>query len=213
MKKTILRFLPFLAVLIFPALVQAGDVDDIVKKVRKKYESIKTLQVEFVMTSYWALTEREEQLNGVLYLDGDRRYRIETDTQIIVTDGKTLWTYTKSSNQLIIDRLSPSKENPLPRDLMLSYTKDHRAELKGEVTYGGTPCYELIFLPKEEEAFIVQTRVMVDKKTWLAVLFEQEDINENKTRYELSDFSINIPLSPSLFTFTAPAQAEIIDLR
>jgi len=102
--------------------------------------------------------------------------------------------HTKNSNQLIIDRLSPSKENPLPRDLLLTYTKDHRAELKGEVTYGGTPCYELIFRPREDDAFIVQTRVMVDKKTWLAVLFEQEDINENRTRYELRKFSINTPL-------------------
>lgn len=198
---------------IFSSVLPGSDVDDIVKKVRKKYESIKTLHVEFTMTSYWALTGREETLTGTLSLEGDNRYRIETDTQIIVTDGKTLWTYTKNSNQLIIDRLSPSKENPLPRDLLLSYTKDHRAELKGEVTYGGTPCYELIFRPREDDAFIVQTRVMVDKKTWLAVLFEQEDINENRTRYELRKFSINTPLSPSLFTFTAPEQAEIIDMR
>ncbi len=202
----------FLALANTPA--HAGkDADEIVRKVHKNYERLKTLQVDFVQSIYWSLAEEEQQVEGKLYLSEGNRYRVETDNQIIVTDGKTVWTYSKDRHQVIINHLATSKENPLPRDLLLKYTRDFKAKLIGEIKINDRPCYEIEFVPKSEDDFIVRTRIWVDKKRWLALKIEQEDINENITRYVLKNFQINQPLDAKLFTFTITEDMEVIDLR
>lgn len=208
-------YVAILAVLIRAAgfAAPADDVKKIVKKIRKTYESIHTLESEFVQSSIWALAGEEHKSEGKIYLAEKNRYRVETDTQILVTDGKYVWTYAKDRNQVIIDKLSGSKENPLPKDILLKYTKDSRAELLGEEEIGGTPCYKLNFRPDDENAFIVRTTVWVNRRNWLAVKIEQEDINENLTRYLLRHTKVNPPLPDSLFTFSVPATAETVDLR
>lgn len=205
----------FLISVLFPIQAHPArtDADEIVRKLRKKYESIKTLQVQFVQTIYWSLADEEQAVSGTLYLAAGNKYRVETDNQIIVTNGKIVWTYSRDRNQVIISALENSKENPLPRDLMLKYTRESRYTLVGQTRINGRDCYELVFIPKKEDEFLVRTRVWVDKKTWLAVKIEQEDINENITRYELKDFKINLPLSPDLFEFTVQKDMEVVDLR
>lgn len=193
--------------------IAGEDANEIVGKVRKNYEGIKTLQVDFVQTIYWALAEEKQTFTGRLFLAGERKYRVESDAQTIVTDGTTLWTFSKNRNQLIINQLAQSKENPLPRDLLLQYTKDFRASYKGETEIGGTPCYVIEFSPRESESFITRTKIWVMKHSMLVARIEQEDINENITRYDLSNFSINPPLPNSLFSFQTPASAEVVDLR
>ena len=194
--------------------VHAGkDAEKIVRKVHEKYQKLKTLRVDFVQSIYWSLAEEEQQVEGTLYLADGNRYRVETDNQIIVTDGQTVWTYSKDRNQVIINDLSASKENPLPRDLLLKYTHDFNARLIGETRFNGRPCYEIEFIPKAEEDFIVRTRIWVDKKRWLALKIEQEDINENITRYVLKNFQIDRPLDENLFTFEIAKDMEVIDLR
>ena len=191
----------------------ANDVESIIKKVRSTYDKIKSLETHFVQVSVWSLAGEEQRSEGKLYLQEKNNYRVETDTQLIVTDGTTVWTFAKDRNQVIIDRLTESKENPLPREILLKYTKNSRKELLGETQVGGTPCYEIVFLPEDDDAFIVSTRAWISKKDWLAVKIEQEDVNENITRYELSQIKINPPLDKALFSFTIPATAEVVDLR
>ena len=132
---------------------------------------------------------------------------------MIVTDGTIVWTFSKDREQVIIDALSKSKENPLPRDILLKYTKDSRAVLLGETELGGTPCYQIKFQPKDEDSFIISTTVWVSKSNWLAIQIEQEDLNENITRYFLENIKVNSPLSDSLFSFQIPASVEVVDLR
>lgn len=201
---------------VFSAFFSASagdDVDKIVKKLREKYEKIQTLQAEFVQTSIWSLAGEQHQSEGKIYLAEKNKYRVETDPQLIITDGNIVWTFSKERDQVIIDDLSKSKENPLPRDILLKYTKDSRAELLGETEIGGTPCYQIKFQPKNEDSFIISTTVWVSKADWLAIQIEQEDLNENITRYFLKNIKVNSPLSDSLFSYQIPASAEVVDLR
>lgn len=193
--------------------IAGQDIKEIVKKVRNKYEQIKSLESEFVQTSIWSLAGEELRSEGKIYLAEKNKYRVETDTQMIITDGTIVWTFSKEREQVIIDNLSKSKENPLPRDILLKYTKDSRAELLGETEIGGTPCYQIKFTPDEEEAFILSTTVWISKDSWLAIQIEQKDINENITRYFLKNIQLNPPLADTLFSFQIPSAVEVVDLR
>lgn len=206
-------FVSCLAVAAAMPVAARTDADEVVKKVRERYEQIKSLRVEFVQTIYWSLADEEQQVRGTLYLSGQDRYRVETDNQIIVTDGKTVWTYSKDRKQVVISLLGKSEDNPLPRDLLLQYTRNYRYTLRGEAEIDGKPCYEIEFTPRDEDAFVVRTRVWIDKNSWLALKIEQEDINENITRYELRAFQLNPPLDSKLFSFTITDEMEVVDMR
>ena len=202
-----------LAILLLAATaVPAENDNSLMKKVRKKYDKLQTLETKFTQTSFWALANEEQSEDGVLHLDQKNRYRIETDTQVIVSDGTTVWTYSKDRDQVIIDSVTKSKEHQLPKDILLCYTKDSKAELLGEPRIGGTPCYQLQFLPKDEDAFITSTKLWVNQKSLITLRIEQEDINENVTRFDLINTRWNPPLENSLFRFEIPATAEVIDL-
>ena len=187
--------------------------ETIVAKIRQTYEKLESLRGEFEQQYTWSLAGETQTLNGTLYLKKGDRYRVETPNQMIITDGKTVWTYALDKKQVMVDRLEKSKENPLPRDLILKYTHDFKAKLLRSEKVGAADCYVLALTPREEEAYVQSVTAWIDKTTYLAPRIEQIDINDNKTIYLLKNVQRNTPIADELFTFKIPADAEVVDMR
>jgi chaperone LolA len=187
--------------------------EDIVSKIRATYEKLETLKGEFEQQYTWSLAGETQVLHGTLYLKKGDRYRIETQNQLIITDGKTVWTYSPDKKQAYIDHLEKSKDNPLPRDLIIKYTRDFKPRLLRSEKVAAVDCYVMELTPVEENSFLRTVTAWVDKSTWLAIRIEQVDINDNKTVYTLKNVQRNISLSDALFTFNLPADTEVVDMR
>lgn len=185
----------------------------IMKNVKKRYESLQTLKANFKQIYFWELAGETQTLEGSLFLKSGNHYRIETDSQVVVTDGKQVWTYSPANHQVIIDYLSQSNENPLPKDLLFKYSEDYTPHLIGEEKIDGEKTYVLNLVPKDEDAFIKSMKIWVNESNWLTTKIEQTDINDNKNTYIVSDIEENVKLSDALFTFQIPPDAEIVDLR
>ncbi|MDZ7292383.1 MAG: outer membrane lipoprotein carrier protein LolA [candidate division KSB1 bacterium] len=187
--------------------------EDIVAKIRQTYEKLESLKGDFEQQYTWSLAGETQVLNGTLYLKKGDRYRVETQNQMIITDGKTVWTYSPDKMQVIVDRLEKSKDNPLPRDLVIKYTRDFKPRLLRSEKIGAADCHVIALSPRDENSFIHGVTAWIDKSTWLAVRIEQIDINDNKTVYLLKNPQRNVPLADALFTFDIPADAEVVDMR
>jgi chaperone LolA len=187
--------------------------EDIVNKIRQTYEKLESLKGDFEQEFIWSLAGETQVLNGTLYLKKGDRYRVETPNQMIITDGKTVWTYSLDKNQVFVDNLEKSKDNPLPRDLIIKYTHDFKPKLLRSEKLGAVDCYVLALTPRDENSFIRSVTAWIDKSTWLAARIEQVDINDNKTAYVLKNTQRNVPLADALFTLKIPAEAEVVDMR
>lgn len=199
---------------LMPAVVVAQETaETIVKKVRDNYEKLQSLQADFVQNYTWSLAGETQVLEGKLYLKKGDRYRVETATQIIVTDGETVWTYSPEKQQVLIDRLSKSAENPLPRELLVKYARDFKAKLLGIEKPGKAEWYRLQFVPRDEDSFIREVTAWIEKDTWLARKIEQHDINDNITVYELKNLQRDVGLADNFFIFKIPEDVEVVDLR
>lgn len=187
--------------------------EDIVNKIRQTYEKLESLKGDFEQEFTWALAGETQSLNGTLYLKRGDRYRVETPNQMIITDGKTVWTYSLDKNQVFVDNLEKSKDNPLPRDLIIKYTHEFKPKLLRSEKLGAADCYVLALTPRDENSFIRSVTVWVDKSAWLAARIEQVDINDNKTAYVLKNVQRNAPLADGLFIFNIPTEAEVVDMR
>lgn len=186
---------------------------EIIRKVQKKYQELQSLKADFEQEFIWQLAGETQTIKGLLYLRAGNHYRIETDTQTIVTNGTTVWIYSEPDNQVIIDSIDKSEENSLPKDLLFHYSEEYEPELAGEQKFNGEKTYVLNLLPKDEDAFIMSMKIWVDASSWLTVKVEQVDINDNINTYIIGNIKENLQLEDSLFNFEIPPDSEVVDLR
>ena len=198
-----------------PAVTNANSkrAKEIIKKVQKKYKELQSLKADFEQEFIWQLAGETQTVKGLLYLSGGNHYRIETDTQTIVSNGTTVWIYSEADNQVIIDSMDKSGENPLPKDLLFQYSEEYKPEFAGEEKFNGEKTYVLNLLPKDEDAFITSMKIWVDASSWLTIKVEQVDINENVNTYIIGNIKENLQLEDSLFNFEIPEDCEVVDLR
>jgi len=186
---------------------------DIIKKVKQRYQTLKTLQANFEQVFHWELAGETQTVKGAISLMNGNHYRIRTGSQEIVTDGETVWTYSKKDGQVIIDRLGHANEGQLPKDLLFRYSEDYKPKLLREEKRDGHRIYVLALIPNDEEAFIKSMKIWVNGDTWLTGRIEQVDINDNVNTYIISNIQDDIDLSPDVFQFKIPKDAEVVDLR
>ena len=185
----------------------------IIQNVEKRLTSAKTIGVDFQETYVWKLTGEEQSLRGVLLLEGETRFRVTTEDQVIVSDGETLWTYSKPSHRVLVDKLVTSDDTLLPRQILFRYTKDYGVRIMGEEAVSGKPCYVLVFTAETGDVFIPRVHVWIDKEEWVPRKVEQTDLNENRTIYLIHDVHLGVPLDEKIFQFTIPEGAEVIDMK
>ncbi len=203
----------FMSFALCSLLYAQEDAGKIMSKVRATYENLQSLTADFEKDYTWALAGETQTLAGKLYLKKGDRYRIETELQTIVTDGKTVWTYSPEKSQVFVDRLEKSEENPLPRDLLVKYTNEFKPKYLRSETRNGRECHVVQLDARNEDAFARSVTVWVDKKNFVAVQIEQRDLTDNLTTYRLKNFALNPPVNDQLFTFAIPDNIEVIDWR
>jgi len=185
----------------------------IIKQVQQKYQQVQSLRADFEQIFIWQLAGETQQVKGTIYLKEGNKYRIETNSQLIVTDGETVWTYSRPDSQVIIDQLNHAQGNPLPKDLLFQYAEEFEPAKFQEEELNGTKTFRINLVPKDEEGFITSMIIWVDKETLLTIKVEQTDINDNINTYFISNIKENTELEPSLFHFDVPEHSEIVDLR
>ena len=136
--------------LIFVTTAFSGEsASKILKKIVKKYNNIENFTAEFVHTEYFNLTGSKNETMGKINIKEGVKYRLVTDDQIIVTDGKIVWTYSPFNNQVLIDNVKEGDGSLLPRDLLYKYPKEYYATLLEELEVDDDKYYILKLDPKE----------------------------------------------------------------
>ncbi len=185
----------------------------VMKNVEKKLTATTTIRVEFEETYVWKLTGEKQTMKGELLMKGYDKFYVKTEDQLIVSDGKTLWTYTVPSNRVLIDILENSDEELLPRQILFQFTKKYNSRLAGEVRFNKYDCYIIHLTSESPDVLIPEIKVWVDKKEWIPRKIEQIDLDENSTIYILSEVELNYKLNDEIFKFKIPAGSEVIDMR
>jgi chaperone LolA len=202
---------------IFPQISRAADKDpsaeQIIKNVQKKLENVQIIEAEFLQTFYWSLAEEEEQNSGKIYIGKKDAFRIETSHQLIVSDGKSVWTLSTLEKQVIIDYLDPTEGNYLPHQLFVNYHKDYDVELIGVEIFENKQCYHITLTSQTQDVFIQKLDVWVDKKEWLTRKLTYLDANENITTYIINKITLLTKSNNDLFRFTPDDSFEVVDLR
>lgn len=192
----------------------AADVNKIIKKVQKTYDKMDNLSATFKQVETFKITGSQTETSGKIFIKNGVKYRFKSEDQVIVTDGKTIWTYNEMSKQLLIDNVRENSGALLPRDLLFKYPKKYYSTLLGEEKSGKKDIYKIRLDPKEDvHGYIKSVKLWIDKDNWHILMIETTDLNGNKSRFEITDIDTKSKLSDDLFTYQADDSVNVVDMR
>jgi chaperone LolA len=183
--------------------------EEVVANVQQKYSSFLDVSAKFSQRSMLRFGKKEQLQNGIVKIKKKNRFRIESDQQIISTDGKTVWMYTTFNNQVII---SPYKKNSasLSADQFLQgLPKDFEPEIES----ASKTEYTLVLTPKKKTNFISTFRAVINNSDWTIQKIGYIDANKTTTAIELSEMKVNSGIADSDFVFQIPLGAAVVDSR
>jgi outer membrane lipoprotein-sorting protein len=203
-----------LLVFVMTTAAAAQDAGDLLNRIQKKYESMKNVCADFTQTFRWELAAETQVYEGTVCTRNGVQFKVETGDQVIITDGKTIWTMPRGNKQVIIDDAAEnSEDNPFLSSFLQNFITNYRNEMLPAESIAGTPHQHIRLTAKNEDEFTKEVEIWVDQKTMLMSKIKQTDINNNSSTYEVRDIDLNAKLTDASFKAAIPADYEVVDLR
>jgi len=170
-------------------------------KASAKIKSYKSLQVQFSYQLQDAQGVSQGTKKGTASMKGIK-YLVQLSGQEIYCDGKTIWTYDKSSNEVTITKVDPSSSTISPQKLFTNfYDKDFLYKVNGEQKTGAKTLVEIEMTPRDKTQNFHKVYLYVDKKTFIVSPIKVLDKNGNRYVYTVISLNGNAGLTDASFIF------------
>ena len=193
--------------------VQGQDVEEVLSRLQRKYESVRDLYASFTQIVRFGVTQSTQAFTGKLWMKKGNRYRIELEQQTIVTDGKSVWTYSELNKQVLIDKFKDDPNAFTPDKVLVDVPKNYFANIIGNEKGNDGKTLILKLVPKENNSLTKSMKVWVSTSQWLMAKVEILDVSDNRTTYLLKDLKVDEGIPDRLFHFDIPPDVEVVDLR
>lgn len=183
------------------------DLQRIISSVEKKYTSVDTIQANFTQKKRDTFGDMEQDGDVVLQRPTRMRWRFTTgDESEFITDGKTLWIYTKADKQVLRMRDTSQATSTANSFLTSLDSLDEQFKITLIGTDGGP---ELDLVPREAGMY-KRIRLALDEDLVLrGVVFT--DAYDNVTDITFRDVKLNSKVDTSIFSFEVPDGVKVID--
>ncbi len=200
-----------LAIMItLPALAQKDKrAQEILDAMSKQYKSLKSYQAAFTYAS------GKDSYKGDLTVKNEK-FRLLLGGQEIFTDGKTMSTYIKESNEVNVQDYDASATGELnPTQIYTIYKRGFNYKFLKEQKQGGRTLEVIELTPNRPKSAIATVQISVDKadksvRNWLIV-----NKDGKRTSYTITKFTPNVNAPDSYFVFDKSKYpgVEVVDLR
>lgn len=188
------------------------EANAIQQKLAAKYQGMEAMSAEFVQVTTSAFLESSERFSGTLILSGNK-YRVQTGSQTIVTDGITLWIHNRAEKQVIINSYESDASSFSLTTFLGQMGKDYRFILQGTTTKNGVVYDTVSLLPSDGTSQFRSVKMEVRKTDTVVTHLEVVDLNDVQMTFDLSSIKVNPVIPADIFVLKVPTDAEIIDLR
>jgi outer membrane lipoprotein carrier protein len=194
-------------------------LDDVVRGLESAYGRISDLKAEFSQNAFNKSLNQTIPATGVVYLKkgGKLRWEYTQPTpQEIVSDGKTLWVYTPTLNQVNVAPAPEALAGPAGSFLIgLGKLREHFGVrfMNPAQPRDGDGNVVLDLSPKQPLPTLARLILSIDPRSWevrKAVVYDQF---ENTVTMRFTKMTLNSGLADSLFTFTAPKGVATVPLK
>ncbi|MBK9254766.1 MAG: outer membrane lipoprotein carrier protein LolA [Saprospiraceae bacterium] len=188
----------------------------ILDKLKKQYDSYKTMEVKFELTLELPGQSPEIQKGSVIQ-DG-KKYQVKMNDQEIYADGKNVWVYLKKNKEVQISDMDETGGSDVmsPKQMLRLYeTENFVYAITAEKNDGGKQVVDIEFKPLDKKSEYTKMRLSVDKKE--NKMLSLHIFSRDGSRYTLkvNDILSNKTYDPTIFSFNPKAYpgVHIEDLR
>lgn len=182
-------------------------------EVSTKTKSYKSIKADFSYTMENKQAKINEEKKGSLLLSGDK-YRLTVAGQVVICDGKTIWTYLEESNEVQVNNLDNKDDALTPSKLLTSLNSNYKSKIIKDNNQTDPNVETLELIPNISKNYI-KAIVAIDKTKKQVKTFSLYDKNGNVFTYKISKYQTDLPVNPSDFSFDKSKfpGVEVIDMR
>jgi outer membrane lipoprotein carrier protein len=194
--------------LLLVTLAPAAAVADLVSGY---FSGLQSIEADFVQTVVDAAGETVQDSKGRVWIERPGRFRWDYRTpyrQLIVSDGKQLWTYDPDLEQATVKPLDAALSST-PAMLLSGFRPlSEVMDWEADAETANDPYTWFRLHPKEKDAAVEKVRIGFEGKQ-LSVI-DVVDGFDNHTRIEFSGVQRNHRLDEGLFHLRLPAGTDVI---
>lgn len=166
-----------------------------------KIKSYKSIQATFTLQIQDGQGSSQGTKKGMVYMKGNK-YVVQITGQEIYCDGKTIWTFDKSANEVTITKVDPASNTLSPQKLFTNfYDKDFLYKVNGEQKIGSKTVVEIEMTPIDKTQNFHKVYLYVDKKSHLVSSGKMLDKSNNRYIYTINNLNGNANLTDASFIF------------
>jgi outer membrane lipoprotein-sorting protein len=212
-----MKKISFLLLLMIAALgTQAQDAAKILNELSAKAKKYQSIEAEYTSRMLDQMNGIDLSTKGSIKIKGEK-YHLDLGDYTLISDGSTLWTIQKESNECMIDDLADMEDEAFkPSDMFTLWEQGFKNEYKGEINVDGVDCYLIHLYPTDTEERDFHTiKMYIDKNKMELFKMEVKGREGSDMIYKVKSFKTNSSLSDSVFQFKESEYPgiEIIDNR
>jgi outer membrane lipoprotein carrier protein len=194
-------------------------LDEVVQGLETAYGKMSDLRADFTQTAFNRSLNQTIPAEGTVYLKrgGKLRWEFKEPTpQEIVSDGKTLWVYTPTLNQVNVGTAPEALAGPAGSFLAgLGRLRTHFDVrfLNPAQPRDADGAYVLDLAPKQPLPTLTRLVLSVEPRQWEVRTAVVHDQFENTVTMRFVKMAVNSGLADKLFTFVPPPGVATVPLR
>ena len=191
------------------------DAKKVLDALSTKLKSFKAVQSNFTLKVEDSKGKPQGSKSGIVFLKGNK-YHISMTGLEVFCDGKDIWTYDKSSNEVTITKSDPSAQTISPDKFFTNfYDKDFLYKLNAESQLGGRTVQEVELTPIDKTKTFFKALLYIDKARHTPVGIKWFDKSGNRYTLDTSKLNGNAPLTDAQLAYSKAKYpgAEEVDLR
>jgi outer membrane lipoprotein carrier protein len=192
------------------------DAKKVLDALSAKLNSYKAVQANFTLKVEDQKGKPQGSRSGIIYLKGNKYHVSVVGGQEIYSDGKDIYTYDKSSNEVTITKNDPTTQTISPDKLFTNfYDKDFLYKLNGEDKLGTRTVQEVELTPVDKTKSFFKVLLYVDKVTHSLVSMKWFDKGGNVYILDTSKINGAAALTDAQLAYNKAKfpGAEEVDLR
>jgi outer membrane lipoprotein carrier protein len=192
------------------------DAKKVLDALSAKLKSYTAVQSNFTLKVEDGKGKLQGTKNGTVYIKGSKYHFSMVGGQDVFCDGKDVWTYDKSSNEVTITKYDPSSQTISPDKIFTDfYDKDFLYKLNGESKLGTRTVQEVELTPLDKTKTFFKALLYIDKTQHVLVSVKWFDKSGNRYTLDTSKMNGNAPLTDAQLAFNKAKYpgAEEVDLR
>ena len=181
--------------------------------VQKNYEKVLTYEAEFIQKSYIKMMDKTQDVKGTVTIKKPGKMKWSygaPDTQILISDGSTLWLYVPDEEQATKVPIESIYSSNTPALFLAGKGKLMQTFNIESVNLDKDPI-RITLTPKADDQALIRLQLFADKKNYQITGSTVYDKLGNKTEIRFSNIKTNREIPEKTFQFQAPANVEVLD--